>query len=99
MIVAVSSARPTPGGRRSAGADSTPASGRPVCGRSARADTAGAQGIEEHLVVAAQLDVLQTGAVAQGVVGEVEDVIRLVKGQVDLEQAQPVVDGVDEREL
>ena len=62
-------------------------------------DAAGAQGIEEDFVVAAQFDVLQAGAVAQGVVGEVEDVIGLVVGQVELEQVQAVVDGVDEAEL
>ena len=62
-------------------------------------DAASAQGIQERLVVAAQLDVLQAGAVAQGVVGEVEDVIRLVKRQMDLEQVQPVVDGVDQADL
>ena len=62
-------------------------------------DAAGAQGIEEDLVVAAQFDVLQAGAVAQGVVGEVEDVIRLVVRQMDLEQVQPVVDGLGEPEL
>ena len=35
----------------------------------------------------------------RGVVGEVEDVIGLVVGQVDLEQVQAPVDGVDEAEL
>ncbi len=46
-------------------------------------DAAGAQGVEEDFVVAAQFDVLQAGAVAQGVVGEVEDVIGLVVGQME----------------
>jgi hypothetical protein len=41
-------------------------------------DAAGAQGIEEDLVVATQFDVFQAGAIAQGVVGEIEDVIRLM---------------------
>ncbi len=62
-------------------------------------DAARAQGIEEHLVVAPQFDVLQAGAVTESVVSEVENVIRFVKGQVDLEQVQPVVDGVDQADL
>src|SRR5229473_3334463 len=62
-------------------------------------DAASAQGIEKHFVVAAQLDVLQTGAVTEGVVSEVEDVIRLVKRQVELEQVQPVVQSVDQPNL
>ena len=61
-----------------------------VAGGGRIGDAAGAQGVEEDLVVAAQFEVLQAGAVAQGVVGEVEDVIGLVVGQVDLEQVQPV---------
>jgi hypothetical protein len=62
-------------------------------------NAAGAQGVEEDLVVAAEFDVLQAGALAQGVVGEVEHMIRLVKRQVDLEQAEAVVDGVDQADL
>src|SRR5262249_51976103 len=53
----------------------------------------------ENLVIAARLDVLQTGAVTQGVVGEVEDVIGLMKRQVDLEQVQARVDGVDQADV
>src|SRR5580658_1805958 len=41
-------------------------------------NAAGARGVEEDLIVAAQLDVSRAGAVAEGVVGEVEDVIRFV---------------------
>ncbi len=78
-------------GRREAAAE--------VAGRGRVGDTAGAQRVEEHLVVAAQLDVLQTGALAQGVGGEVEDVVRLVKRQMDLEQVQALVDGVDQADL
>ena len=70
-----------------------------VAGGGRVGDAAGAQGVEEDFVVAAQFEVLQAGAVAQGVVGEVEDVVGLVVGQVDLEQVQAVVDGVDEAEL
>ena len=39
---------------------------------------------------------MQTRAVAQGVVGEVEDVIGFVVGQMDFEQVEVVVDVVDE---
>ena len=70
-----------------------------VAGGGGIGDAACAQGVEEDLVVAAQFEVLQAGAVAQGVVGEVEDVVGLVIGQMDLEQVQAVVDGVDQAEL
>ena len=62
-------------------------------------DATSAEGIEEDFVVAAQFDVLQACAVAQSVVGEVENVIRLVEGQVDLEQMQAIVDSVDQTDL
>src|SRR4029077_3669888 len=52
----------------------------------------------EDLVVAAQLDVFEARPLAQGVVGQVENVIRLVVGQMDLEQYQAAVDGVDQPE-
>ena len=42
---------------------------------------------------------MQTGAVAQGVVGDGENVIGLVIGQMDLEQSEPPVDAFDESEL
>jgi hypothetical protein len=65
-------------GRREAAAE--------VAGRGRVGDAAGAQGVEKHFVVAAELDVLQTGALTQGVVGDIEHMIRLVKRQMDLEQ-------------
>ena len=43
-----------------------------------------------------RFDVLQTGAVAQGVVGDVEHVVGFVVGQVQLEQVQASIDGVDQ---
>ena len=49
-----------------------------IAGRGGIGNAAGAEGVEEDFVVAAQFDVLQTSAVAQGVVGEVEDVIGFV---------------------
>ena len=57
---------------------------------------AGAQGVEIDGVVAAQFDVLQASAVAQGIVSDVQDVIGYMVGQMDLEQRQTAVDGVDE---
>src|SRR6185369_7233116 len=56
----------------------------------------GADGVEEDLVLTAQFDVLDTGAAAQRVVREVENVIGLVIRQVNLEQAEPFVDGAGE---
>ncbi len=69
-----------------------------VAGGGGVGDTASAERVEEGLVVAAQLDVLQTGTFAQGVVGNVEDVIGLVVGQMDLEQNQPAVNGLGKPE-
>jgi hypothetical protein len=42
---------------------------------------------------------LQTGALAEGVVGEVEDVIGLVIGQMNLEQVELSVDSVEESQV
>jgi hypothetical protein len=42
---------------------------------------------------------LQAGAVAQGVIGEGEDVVGLVVGEVEREQVEAAVDGVDEADL
>jgi len=46
--------------------------------------------------MATEFDVLEAGAVAKRVVSEVENVVGFVVGQVDLEQVQFIVDGVDE---
>ena len=54
-----------------------------VAGGGGVGDAVGAQGIEEDVVVASQFDVVEAGAVAQGVVGEVQDVVGLVVGEVD----------------
>lgn len=51
-----------------------------------------AQGIEEHLVVAPQLDVLQGPAPAKHVVRDVQDVVRLVVGPMAAEQMEAFVD-------
>src|SRR5205823_2927021 len=52
--------------------------------------------VEIDFVITAQFEVLQARAVAQGVVGEVEDVIGLVIGEMQFEHVQLVVDGLDE---
>ena len=44
------------------------------------------------------IHVLQAGAFAQGVVGQVEDVVGLVEGAMDLQQVQAVIDGLDQAE-
>jgi hypothetical protein len=62
-------------------------------------ETLRAQGVEEDLVLAAEFEVLQAGAVTQGVVGEGEDVVGLVVGEVELEQVQVPIEGVDEADL
>jgi hypothetical protein len=51
-----------------------------------------AQRIEIDLVVAQELEVLQTPPVGQEVVGDVEHVIGLVVGQVHLQQLQAAID-------
>jgi hypothetical protein len=70
-----------------------------VAGGGRVGDTLGAQGVEEDLVLAAQFEVLQAGALAQGVVGEGQDVVGLMVGEVELEQVEVAVDGVDEADL
>ena len=62
-------------------------------------DALGAQSVEIIDIVASQFDVLQAIAVAQGVEGEVEDMIGFVIGQTDLENAEALVDGVDEADV
>ena len=72
-----------------------------VCAAEAAAEVAGgggignalgSEGIEEHLVVAADLDVLQATAAGQEVVGDVQDVVALEVRQVPLEQVEAPVD-------
>src|SRR3954451_6716025 len=62
-------------------------------------DAVGAEGVEEDDVVAPQFDVVEASAVAQGVVGEVEDVVTLVVGEVELEQVESFVDGLGQSEF
>ena len=70
-----------------------------IAGRGRIGNAAGAEGVEEDFVVAAQFEVLQAGAVAQGVVGEVQHVVGLVIRQMDLEQVQAPVDGLGQAQL
>ena len=69
-----------------------------VAGGRGVGDAVRAQGIEKGVVVAPQFQVLETGAVAERVVGDVEDVVGLVIGQVNLEQVQVLVDGLGQAE-
>ena len=59
----------------------------------------GAQGIEIGLVVAEQFQMFQARAAGQQVVGDVQHVVGLVVGQMDLQQAEAAVDGLGEPEL
>jgi hypothetical protein len=59
-------------------------------------DAVCAESIEENSVVAAQFNVLQAIAVAQGIDGNIEHVIGLMVGQVDLQQVEPPVDSFDQ---
>ena len=58
-----------------------------------------AEGIEKDCIIAAQFEILQTGAITQRVVSDVEDVIGFMVGQVDEKDMQAAIDGVDEAEL
>jgi hypothetical protein len=57
------------------------------------------EGVEIDLVVAPDLQVLQAAAAGQEVVGDVQDVVALVVGQVPLQQVEVVVDVPDQVEL
>ena len=70
-----------------------------VAGGGGVGDAVGAEGVEEDGVVAPQLDVVEAGAIAEGVVGEVQDVVTLVVREVVLEQVESFVDGLGEPEF
>ena len=57
-----------------------------------------AQGVEEDFIVAEEFQVLQARAAAQGQIGQGEHVVGFVVGEVDLQQLQTLVHGVDEAE-
>ena len=62
-------------------------------------DAVGAQGVQEDDVVAPQFDIVEAGPVAQRVVGEVQDMVGLMVGEVELEQMESLIDGRIEAEL
>ena len=59
-------------------------------------DALSAEGVEEVDVVAAQFDVLNAVAVAEGVIGDIQYMIGFVIGEVNLEQMKALVDEVDQ---
>src|SRR5208283_1003553 len=61
-------------------------------------DAAGAQGVQIILVIATKLEILQTGAAAEGVVADVEHMVRVLVGNMDLQQLQPLVERFDQTE-
>jgi hypothetical protein len=66
-----------------------------VAGGGGVGNAGGAESVEVDLVVAAKFEVLEAGAFAEGVEGEVEDVVGLVVREMDLEEVKARVDGVD----
>ncbi len=70
-----------------------------VTGGGGIGDAVGAEGVEEDEVVATQLDVVEAGAIAEGVVGKVEDVIGLMIGEVVLEEVESFIDGLGQFEV
>jgi len=70
-----------------------------VAGRRRVGDHAGAEHVEEGHVVAPHLDVVEHAPAAQRVERDVQDVVRLPVGVVDLEDVQSCVDAIDEPHL
>ena len=57
-------------------------------------DRGGAQGIEVGFITPQQFQVFQAGSAGQQVVGDVEHVVGIVVGQMNLQQAEVAVDGL-----
>ena len=70
-----------------------------VAGGGGVGDAPRSQHVEEGIVVAAEVDVLQAGAVAERVVGDVEDVVGLVVGEMDFQEVKALVNGLGQAEL
>jgi hypothetical protein len=70
-----------------------------VAGGGRIGNTSSAEGVEKVLIMAPQFDVLQASAVTERVVGEVKDVVGFMVRQMNLEDVQLAVDGVNEAEL
>jgi hypothetical protein len=62
-------------------------------------DASGSKGVEKSLIIATQFNVLQTSAIAEGVVGEVEDVVGFMVRQMDLQEVEFAINGRDKAEL
>ena len=58
-------------------------------------ESARPQGMEHHLIVAEQFQILQTGAATQRQVAQGEHMVRFMIGEVDLQHLQALVDGLD----
>ncbi len=59
---------------------------------------AGAQGVEQDLIVAKQLQVSQAGAATEGQVCQGRDVVRFTVGEVGLQHLQAAAEGVHQAE-
>ena len=70
-----------------------------IAGGSGIGSALGAESVEKRGVVAAQLHVLETSAVTQGVDGEVEDMIGIVIREVYLQDVQTSIDGVNQADV
>src|SRR5207253_5418651 len=70
-----------------------------VAGRGRIGEAPRAQGVEQDLVLAEQVQVLQARAAPQGQVGQGQHMVRFMVGKVDLEQLQATVDGLDQADL
>src|SRR5271156_4018215 len=70
-----------------------------IASRGGVRDAAGAKGIEEYFVVTAQLDVLQTSSFTQGVIRNVDNMVGLKIGQMDLKHVQMLVDRLSQAQL
>ncbi|HMB04302.1 MAG TPA: hypothetical protein VKP69_11265 [Isosphaeraceae bacterium] len=67
-----------------------------VAGGGRIGDALGPEGVEVDLVVTPDLEVLQATDAGQEVVGDIQDVIALVIGQVPLQQVEVLVDALDQ---
>ena len=67
-----------------------------VAGSRGIGDALGAQGVEINLVVPPQFEVFEPLTACQDVEGDVQDVVRLVIGEMHLEQVKIVVDVADQ---
>ena len=61
-------------------------------------EASSAQGVQQDFIVAKEFQVLQASAAAQGQIGQGEHVVGFMVREVDLQQLQTLVQGVDEAE-